>query len=173
MLQRVQVYYDRQEDRLMLWLYTGEGQEAPRHALAITRRAWAQARASLQAMVDLSATGTTRAAPDQQAQSQTNHQVMQQQVPRSQTEPLPQQLPTQGALLVHGIKCGRRRHDGRWILVFSLPGDELTLALREPTMHAIVGALVKQEVRCQWGLPPLPISDTTKPAPVIQAGKLH
>lgn len=172
MLHHVQVYYDRAEDRMILWLHTGDAPDAARHALAITRRAWLDARLNLQAMVDLSATGMVRPAPPQREQSRANHQVMQQQVRSSEGEPPPRTLPPQGALLVSAIRCGRRRDDGRWVMVFSLPGDELTLALREPTMHAIVAALVKQESRCNWGLPPLPMADKT-PVPNLVPGALH
>lgn len=227
MLQEVEVYYDRNEDRLMLRLRTaaaattapektatattapettapettapettaahmaarmadagspaagptaeGGAAVARSHLLAITRRAWAAARPALQAMVDLAAHGCTRTVDARQQQaSQANHALMRQQVAARHGTRIAAPPDAASPLLVTALRCGRRKSDGRWVLSFTVPGDEISAVLRETTMHAIVHALVTQEANTGWGLPPLPLAQET---PQTQAastlGRVH
>lgn len=145
------------------------------HLLAITRRAWVAARPALQAMVDLAAHGSTRTVDARQQQaSQANHALMRQQVDARHGTRIAAPADAASPLLVTALRCGRRKSDGRWVLSFTIPGDEISAVLRETTMHAIVHALVTQEAHTGWGLPPLPMAqDTSEPQAASTLGRVH
>lgn len=170
MLRNVRVRYDQVEDRLILGLTTVSGAVASEHLVALTRRLWVDARKDLLTLIEVSASPPQHLEPGVQKMiSAAHHQAV-----AAKTELHHEARPTQPmppAQLATGLRCGRRRGDESWVIVFVLVDKaELTLVVSDKTLHALINALVRCEATTGWGLPPLPL--TAPPAAAAPAG-LH
>lgn len=165
MLRQIQLRYDPDEDRLVLWLHSGTADAPVSQVLHITRKVWVTSRLDLQAMVDVSAQAPEQvAAPVKRQISQAHHQALRAQADVQTDQPVPP-APKDAVRLVRHIRCGRRRSDGKWLLEFSLADDRMSLWLRDSTLHALAAAFAEQETRARWGLAPLAMA-VKQPAPV-------
>ncbi len=157
MLQDIAVRYDELEDRLVVMVSAMESGARVRHTMWITRRVWSSARADIRKMIDMSAAVPETASPAAvQAISAVHHDALATQVvTRKERVSLPVAGPKPD--LVTELRCGRRRDDKRWVLIFLRPPKpELTLNLADKTLHGVFKLLTSQEESTRWMLPALP-----------------
>lgn len=158
MLRQIQLRYDPEEDRLVLWLHSGTVDAPLSQVLHITRKVWVASRQDVQAMVDVSAQAPEQAAaPVRRQISQAHHQALRAQADVQSDQPVPPG-PKETVRLVRRLRCGRRRSDGKWMIEFGFADDHMTLWLRDSTLHALAAAFAEQEARARWGLPPLALA---------------
>ena len=160
MLREIRVRYHPQEDRLLLSFEA----EPRTHHLLLTRRFWAQARQSLQQLIDLSAEVPQHLPATQRSSlSAANHQAIAALTSTAREKVKELGVPAD-ALLVTGLKLGQRKlrsptpaAQRGWVLQFELAGPAgLRLVVNDTTLHALVSGLLQREETAQWGLPPLP-----------------
>ena len=165
MLRQVKVRYDQLEDRLQLTLFT----DPQAHHLVLTRRIWIGARLAFQHILERSSeVPKVLPAGLRSHVVASHHYAMSALTPATCKTDSEERVPTE-ASLVTAIRFGERsatppRLGRAWFIRFDrLNRPQLTLALNDKTLHALVSALRQCEVAAQWSLPALSTA-STRPA---------
>lgn len=169
MLRKIDVRYDPVADRLILQAEAETPDGLRHHGVQLTRRTWGATREALYLhFVATPATPAATPAPDQSAPP-PNPAAPQPADDKPTVAPAPASPPAPAGTVfpvATGMQCARRRTDGLWLLTFPCDGSRsITLVLTDPTLRALAQALLQQEARAAWNLPPLVPPDPAAPKP--------
>jgi|JI102314A2RNA_FD_contig_31_7791816_length_1283_multi_4_in_0_out_0_1 hypothetical protein len=176
MLHSIGFKYNPVEDRLVLKFVsrTQGGDEQREQLLCLTRRICARWSGDLQAMIDSASDELVRSQsiPNAGAAKPASSGSTSDNIGLPSATAVKGPPPAAAPLLVTGVRCGRRRSDGRWVIRFlTVDPAPLALVLSNSGLTSLVKALARHVKNTGWNLPP--VSPEPTPRVGLNPKSLH